>query len=132
MKTLTGSCLCGKVHVEMPDQFKAMGNCHCSECRKFSGAAYASVGIIDSEQFRITAGEEYVSYYSKSAETDAAFCRNCGSSLFTRKRTAKTHNVRLGILDEVPSQRATFHIFVGSKAPWHDILDELPQHAERP
>ena len=31
-----------------------------------------------------------------------------------------------------PSQRPGFHIFVGSKAPWHEITDELPQFETRP
>lgn len=28
------------------------------------------------------------------------------------------------------SMRPSAHIFVGSKAPWHTITDDLPQHAE--
>ena len=38
MKLLTGSCLCGKVDIEIPDEFEYMGNCHCSDCRKFTGS----------------------------------------------------------------------------------------------
>ena len=38
MKQLEGTCLCGKVKIQTPDDFDYMGNCHCSECRKFSGS----------------------------------------------------------------------------------------------
>ena len=41
-------------------------------------------------------------------------------------------NLRLGVLDDVPSQRPAFHIFVGSKAPWHQIGDDCPQFDTRP
>jgi hypothetical protein len=37
----------------------------------------------------------------------------------------------LGTLDDDPGVRPSLHLFVGSKAPWHDIADALPQHAAR-
>ena len=36
----------------------------------------------------------------------------------------------LGVLDDDPGVRPAMHIFVGSKAPWLEIADGLPQHAE--
>jgi hypothetical protein len=39
-------------------------------------------------------------------------------------------HVALGTLVDEPSIRPTEHIFVGSKAPWYDITDELPQNEE--
>jgi hypothetical protein len=38
----------------------------------------------------------------------------------------------MGTLVDDPGIRPTFHIFVGSKAPWHEITDALPQYAELP
>ncbi|ART82662.1 ADP-ribosylglycohydrolase [Oceanisphaera profunda] len=124
---LEGSCLCGKVKIQVPNEFEYMGNCHCSECRKFTGADYSSVGGISSAKFRFIAGEEDVTHYRKSAETELAFCKHCGSSLYSRKLTAGKHNLRLGMLNSKPSQQPSFHIFVGSKAPWHEINDQLEQ-----
>ena len=132
MKQLTASCLCGAVALSLPDQFDYLGNCHCSECRKFSGADYASVGGLDGDKVTITRGEEAISHFQKSPETTLAFCRHCGSSLFSQKRSSGKLNLRLGILDEAPSQQPGFHIFVGSKAPWHEICDVLPQFETRP
>ncbi|MDN3611452.1 GFA family protein [Vibrio ostreicida] len=125
MEMLTGSCLCGKIGIEVPDDFDYMGNCHCSECRKFTGSDYSSVGGISSSKFVFTKGEEFVSIYSKSEETELAFCKCCGSSLFSRKITGGKHNIRLGILDSTPTHKPNFHIFVASKAPWFDINDGL-------
>ena len=53
MKELHASCLCGVVALTLPDQFDYMGNCHCSECRKFSGGDYASVGGLDGNKVTI-------------------------------------------------------------------------------
>ncbi|WP_429094932.1 GFA family protein [Aeromonas veronii] len=132
MKELHASCLCGAVTLTLPDQFDYMGNCHCSECRKFSGGDYASVGGLDGNQVTIVKGEEAIGRYRKSAETTLAFCRHCGSSLFSQKSSSGKINLRLGVLDDVPSQRPAFHIFVGSKAPWHQIGDDCPQFDTRP
>jgi hypothetical protein len=35
------------------------------------------------------------------------------------------------LIDE-PTLKPTAHIFVGSKASWHEILDDLPQYDESP
>ncbi|MGE6181937.1 GFA family protein [Aeromonas media] len=132
MKELHASCLCGAVALTLPDQFDYMGNCHCSECRKFSGGDYASVGGLDGNKVTIVKGIDAISRYRKSAETTLAFCRHCGSSLFSQKSSSGKINLRLGVLDDVPSQRPAFHIFVGSKAPWHQIGDDCPQFDARP
>ena len=132
MKQLHASCLCGTVHLHLPDQFDYMGNCHCSECRKFSGADYAPVGGLDGDKVTIARGEQAISRYQKSPETTLAFCSQCGASLFSQKHSSGKINLRLGILDDVPTQQPSFHIFVGSKAPWHQIDDDCPQFETRP
>ena len=132
MKVLHASCLCGAVALTLPDQFDYMGNCHCSECRKFSGGDYSSVGGLDGNKVTIVKGIDAISRYQKSAETTLAFCRHCGSSLFSQKSSSGKINLRLGVLDDVPSQRPAFHIFVGSKAPWPQIGDDCPQFDTRP
>jgi hypothetical protein len=33
----------------------------------------------------------------------------------------------MGTLDDDPGIRPTFHVFVGSKAPWFETTDQLPQ-----
>jgi hypothetical protein len=132
MHSLTGSCLCGRIKVRFPDRFEYLVNCHCSECRKFSGAAFSSVGGVASDTFEIVSGSESIAVYHKTEDTDLHFCSACGSSLFSRKLARGLVNVRLGILDNAPSRAPEYHIYVGSKAPWHEITDALPCHAERP
>lgn len=132
MKTLTGSCLCRKIKFRIPDKFHYMGNCHCSECRKFTGAAFSAAAGIDCNELEITEGKEFISFYHKTEDTDLAFCNNCGSSLFSKKLNTNICNIRLGVLDDNPSQKPSFHIFVASKAPWFEITDDLKQFDEMP
>lgn len=102
----------------LPDQFDYMGNCHCSECRKFSGADYASVGGLDGDKVAIVKGARPSAATRNPDETSLAFCRHCGSSLFSQKRSTGKVGLRLGVLDEAPSQTPAFHIFkIGSRPP---------------
>ncbi|MGE3598363.1 MAG: GFA family protein [Dehalococcoidia bacterium] len=128
---LRGSCLCGAVRYEIDGSFQLIGNCHCSMCRKSNGAAFATWGIVRSEQFRWTAGQELVQTYESSPGNRRGFCRNCGSPLVSM-HSGKVGEVVLGSLDDDPGLRPREHIFVGSKAPWYDIADALPQSAEWP
>jgi hypothetical protein len=54
-------------------------------------------------------------------------CGKCGSFLYSILRDAKLVHVNLGTLTDVPGIRPSCHIFVGSKAPWFEIADDLPQ-----
>ncbi|EOA9032783.1 GFA family protein [Vibrio harveyi] len=131
MEVLKGSCLCGKVKIEVADEFKYMGNCHCSECRKFTGSDYSSAGGVALDKLIVIEGEEHIQTYQKSANTELSFCCHCGSSLYSKKNNGIV-NVRLGILDDIPADKPSFHIFVGSKAPWNEITDELKQFEAEP
>jgi hypothetical protein len=59
-------------------------------------------------------------------------CRLCGSLLWSVVREGKWVHVAMGTLVDAPSIRPQRHIFVGSRAPWYDITDDLPQHREFP
>jgi len=128
---MKGSCLCGSVRYEISGAFKFIGNCHCSICRKSNGAAFASWGIIDPAQFRWTAGERILHAYPSSPGTERCFCSRCGSPLVARHGRAVTEVV-VATLDDNPGMRPSEHIFVGSKAPWHEITDALPRYDEWP
>jgi hypothetical protein len=61
-----------------------------------------------------------------------SLCKVCGSSPFALVREGRYFHVAMGTLIDDPGIRPTFHIFVGSKAPWHEIADSLPQYAGLP
>lgn len=128
MKTLTGRCLCGTVRYEVQDNFKYSGFCHCSDCRRFSGSAASAMAGIPKHEFRLLQGQDALQTYVKSAQTELAFCRVCGSSLYADKPQREMLHLRLGSLDEAPSLPPQFHSYVGSKASWDQICDGLPQY----
>jgi hypothetical protein len=127
MRTLRGGCLCGAVEYEIPDALRYAGYCHCSECRRFSGSAFSAFGGISKANFRVLKGAESIKHYAKNANTILGFCNVCGSSLYAEKRQREMINLRLGTLRDTPSLAPQAHAFVGSKAPWHEIRDDLVQ-----
>lgn len=129
-----GSCLCGAVTYVVEGTPTRCYNCHCSRCRKACSAAYATNLVTSIHGVRFTRGDEQlVAYKLPSAQFfTQTFCRACGSKMPRLDRNRGLAIVSMGSLDDDPRIRPQRHIFVGSKAPWYDIADDLPQHAERP
>ena len=125
---IRGSCLCGRVRYEIEGRFSYASHCHCGQCRKGHGAAFASYGVLPSASLRYTAGSEVIRTYRATADATRTFCGECGANLEWRgSGTPERTGIALGTLDEDPGIRPAQHIFVGSKAPWYEIADDLPQ-----
>jgi hypothetical protein len=112
-------------------------------CRKQQGAAFRSVARISAADLRWIQGEDLVKFYESSPGTFRGFCGVCGSPIINRfddrSRSAafrpaavSEYGVALATLDDDPHVRPGFHIFVGSKAPWFEIIDGLPQYQDYP
>jgi hypothetical protein len=128
-----GSCLCGAVQYEISGSLGPIMLCHCSRCRKANGSAFAAVSPVAASDFRIIKGEESLRNYRTEAGVYRVFCSTCGSSIIgKRENMPKIVRVRIGTLDTPVETKVSAHIFVGSKAEWYDIHDDVPQHEERP
>jgi hypothetical protein len=129
-----GSCLCGAVAYALRGELQLIVNCHCSRCRKARSAAHGSNLLVRVDQFEWLRGEQHLQSFALSdAEKGfgTCFCTTCGSSLPLVVRNGNV-GVPSGSLDVDPGARERIHIFVGSKAPWHTVTDDLPQFEELP
>jgi hypothetical protein len=126
-RLLAGKCYCGTVQYEVADAFAYAMNCHCGDCRRTTGSAFKPFAGIERARLRIVAGEGDRLIHG-SEETHDAHCARCGSLLYSVVREGKWVHVTLGTLVDAPTIRPSAHIFVGSKAPWYDITDDLPQY----
>jgi hypothetical protein len=129
---IQGSCLCGTVRYEVRGPFTAMLSCHCSMCRKHHGAPFATYANTSSSDFRWLSGERTLGYYASSPNYRRSFCTTCGAVAPSLMSDADAAFVPAGTLDGDPDIRVQGHLFVGSKAPWYDIGDSLPQYEEYP
>ena len=125
---IRGSCLCGAVQYAIEGGIDWLANCHCSMCRKWHGAPFATYAGVSKADFQFTKGEELTLSYRSSQHVERVFCSRCGSSLlFTTTRGPDHLLVTAGTLDDDPGVRCSGHIFTGSKAPWYEITDDLAQ-----
>ncbi len=129
---IKGSCLCGDVAFEIDGKVSPIGHCHCSLCRKVSGAGSNLVFLTAVKSLTWTKGEELKKKFSRPSGYGATFCTQCGSQLPNMDPTGKIYWVPPGVLDNDPGVKPAHHIFVGSMAPWDEITDDLPQHEEYP
>lgn len=149
---LRGSCLCSAVAYETGPA-RGLVYCHCSRCRKGRSAAFASNIFAEAGPFRYTRGAELVRAFKvpEAARFTVAFCTVCGGGVpraapgvvSTTPYAADILGaadgagapylvVPAGSLDDDPGPLPRIHIFVGSKAPWFTIADDLEQCADYP
>ena len=126
---LSGKCECGAVRYRVADEFRYAANCHCSNCRASTGSAFKPFAGIEREKLEVTRGADKLLIWG-NAENNHTRCAVCGSLLYSVVRDGAYVHVALGSLADEPRVRPTEHIFVGSKAPWFEITDELPQREE--
>jgi hypothetical protein len=127
---VSGSCLCGAVRYEIDGRISPIALCHCSKCRKANGSAFHSGALCRKTRFRWTSGEDAITAYQTESGYETRFCRRCGSPVPMFVADSQYAVLPAGALDQDPGSRPLRHIFVGSKAPWFEITDALPQSEE--
>jgi hypothetical protein len=124
---LAGKCECGTVRYTVSDEFLYAANCHCSNCRASTGSAFKPFAGIEREKLEVMQGGDKLLIVGEE-DANHTRCAVCGSLLFSVVREGAYVHVAMGSLVDDPGIRPTEHIFVGSKAPWYEITDHLPQN----
>jgi hypothetical protein len=129
MNIMKGSCLCKNVRFEIIKFSPHVSNGHCSMCRKFHGAAFATYGTVLEKDLTFTVESDSLKIYRSSDIAERGFCGNCGSSLFYKFLDARgTCDIALGTLDDEPNIPVEAHIYYANKPKWSgDFDDELPK-----
>jgi len=128
-RMLAGKCECGATRYRVEDAFLYAGNCHCSNCRASTGSAFKPFAGIEREKIEVVEGADTLLVWGEP-DANHTRCGICGSLLYSVVADGARVHVALGSLADDPSIRPSGHIFVGSKAPWFEITDDLPQADE--
>ena len=126
----TGGCACGAIRYECSAEPGLSMNCHCRDCQRASGTAYASVIRVPAAAFKVVKGEPkfYTVTGDSGNQVSRSFCPNCGSPLFSRLSAATdVVGIRVGSLDDPSWHRPTANIFVKSAQPWDYMNPDLPK-----
>ena len=125
-----GSCLCGGVRYAVTAPFLRANFCHCSRCRKHTGAAASTQGRVPREAFALLSGAGLIRVYRPDQGMAKAFCAACGSSLFGGTwPDGPEVSIRLGTLDDDPGIAPQFHNFAADAPAWLAVGDDgLPRY----
>src|SRR6187431_3317766 len=128
---MNGSCLCGGVKFSFKKFDAEIANCHCSMCRKFSGAAYGTFGIVNSENINWESGFELIKVFNSSQAAHRGFCSNCGSSIFYRLTTPNApFEIALGLLETEPTEPVSANIFCAYRPNWPRNIENIQNFEE--
>ena len=129
---IEGSCLCGGIRYQYDGGIEEIVLCHCSQCRKAQGSAFAANSPVESARFRLLAGTELLKEFRATPGKARVFCANCGSPIYSALDDfPEVKRLRLGTVDTPFVCSNVYHIFAGSKASWLDSDGSQPRYEER-
>jgi hypothetical protein len=125
---ITGACLCGAIRFEAECPPRRVTHCHCTMCRRATGAAAGTFATWDVADARFIGN---VARYDSSDVGWRGFCPRCGSSVcFGFKPRPERIYVAIGILDTPDAFPAGFHDHRETRIAWLELDPRLPDAAQ--
>ena len=124
----SGHCLCGGVRVSVRRAAGPLVLCHCSQCRRATGAPFQAVFPVALEAFALDDPGGLVRTYRASPGKARCFCSRCGAPLYSRRDGAAEVRVRAGLFNSLAGLTPAAHIFHADAAGWYEGRDRLPRY----
>jgi len=132
---IEGGCNCGAVRYVLTAEPQVVAACHCSNCRRQSGAAFSVNLVVPLDAMEVT-GElaSYADHDTASGKTvHRQYCGSCGSPIRSLLDSApEIAAVKAGTADEPGRFAPAVHVWTSSALPWVHIPDNLPQFPRNP
>lgn len=118
-----GGCECGVVRYRMTSDPIFVNCCHCRDCQKITGSAFAVNAMIEADRLEVTEGEDRL-----AINDGAARCARCLALLWAEHPQfgGSIKFLRVGTLDEGQAIAPDAHFFVRSKHSWIVIPAGMP------
>jgi hypothetical protein len=121
---IEGGCLCSGLRYELRERPFSLGDCHCVDCRRSSGAPYVTWGTVKRENFVITTGELRCVRFAARVRGFAACCGT--HVLFEDPAEPATVDVTIASLDRPEEYRPEKAIWIEDKLPWVILDSTIP------
>ncbi len=129
--SLTGGCLCGAVRYSVNAPLANVVACHCTHCRKISGAGSSHNAIVAANAVTF-AGSKVKRYQDKADSGNVLFrhfCGDCGSSLYSqREKSPEMIVLKVGTLDDASGLKLAMNIWTDSALPWMHLDPAVARH----
>jgi hypothetical protein len=122
---LRGKCFCGAVEIEVSGSPEAMGYCHCSSCRSWSGGPVNAFSLWKPEAVRIAAGAENLAMFQKSKLSQRQYCAKCGGHLMTNHPPLGLVDVFAATLPDLAFKPGVHVNYAETVLPMRDGLPKL-------
>lgn len=124
--THQGGCHCGAVRYEVAGEPQHVALCHCSDCRKSSGAPMVAWAAFTEEQFKLVEGEPVT--FNSSGAAMRSFCPKCGSGLYYRNAEFLPGivDIQSATLDDPEALPPGAHIQTAERIGWMETAHSLP------
>ena len=114
MPNFTGGCLCGAVRYEVDAEPLRVARCHCDDCRRGSGAAFATNVFVPADKLNLTGDVATYQHKTDSGNTmTRAFCAKCGSPIFSFSSVGGgvVRAIRVGSIDDASFVKPTVEVY---------------------
>ena len=128
MDVHTGNCLCGDVSLQVEGEPVSQGNCHCNDCKKNTGAAYATILFFKDEQFNYLSGETSSFQYVADSgnKKTKEFCSKCGSLIYgINTGRPGIRSIYIGVFDDGSFAKPQFNVYTTRSLPFVSIDESL-------
>ena len=121
---MTGGCQCGRIRFRLDGEPRDVHYCHCSQCRRAVGNAFATLVWVAVDQLRWLGGAP--ARWRSSEIAERGFCARCGSPVYLRYDGSSEIALMVGLFDDPTGLVPTHHYGIESRLPWVDIGKDLP------
>jgi hypothetical protein len=122
---LEGGCFCGSVRYRVSGAPAHETFCHCTICRRASGAPCVAWFTVPAGAFAVVAGAP--ASFASSEHATRTFCPRCGTPLtFRSSRSPDEIDVTIGSLDDPERVPPRDHTHASSRLSWVRLGDDLP------
>ena len=130
----TGGCLCGALRYDGAGEPAFSGNCHCADCRRVSGGAFAPAMMFPEGALTVSGTPRWFRSLGDSGRwIERGFCAECGSQLFTRLEAMPGMlAIKAGSLDDASRYQPVLDFYVASAPPWDHMNPALPKRPGSP
>ncbi|HEV2334025.1 MAG TPA: GFA family protein [Stellaceae bacterium] len=134
MAKIVGGCLCGAVRYRAEADAGSATVCHCRDCQKFTGSAFAALVMVPKGALSVTGGwKTFTSLGGSGKPILRHFCPECGSSLAEEPGTRPGMVIlNVGTFDDPAAVKPGREIFRDDALPWVEVAGDIPRFAKRP
>jgi hypothetical protein len=134
MPTITGGCLCGAVRYTAEADPTTATVCHCRDCQKFTGSAFAALVRVSKEKVTLNGTLKTFSSIGGSGNPLLRhFCPECGSSIAEEPGPRPDIFVlNVGTFDNPAMAKPSREIFRDDALPWVEVHGDIQSFAKRP